>query len=220
MTIAGNSEQTPGGKATPIASKWVGKRWGTLGDSITEAYGYQPIVASALGFVEVLNYGKGGCPMTGGGETDYGATINMSRGIDPTLDCVTVFAGVNDYRLHKPLGRMGDRDVFTFYGSYTTLVETVLGRNPGCRLNIWTPLHRDKDGYDIYRKNEQNHRLIDYVQAIRNIGEEYALPVLDLYAESGINRLNVALFTADGLHPNEAGHARIAGMAIAFLERL
>lgn len=200
--------------------KWQGKRWGTLGDSITAANGYQPIVQAALGFSEVLNYGRSGCPMTAGGATDEGATVNMAAAVDAGLDCVTVFAGTNDYRLDKPLGSRDGHDPSTFVGAYRTLIESVLTANPGCRLSLWTPLQRDKDGYDIVRPNAQGHRLGDYAQAVSALGREYALPVLDLYAESGLNRLTLPLFTDDGLHPNARGHARIAAMAIPFLERI
>ncbi|CAG7648592.1 SGNH/GDSL hydrolase family protein [Paenibacillus allorhizosphaerae] len=203
------------------SSKWRGKSWGTLGDSITAANMYQPIVSEALGFARTVNYGQSGCPVTAGGDRDYGATVHMARKMDFTLDCVTVFAGVNDYRLAKPLGNRRRRDdVHTFHGAYATLIESILTNNPDCRLNLWTPLHRDKDGFDIYRANEAGHRLVDYVEAVRELAAEYALPVLDLYAESGFNKLTLPFLTSDGLHPNEAGHRRIASMAVSFLERL
>ena len=203
-----------------VPSKWIGKSWGTLGDSITDANGYQPTVSAQLGFTQVINYGKGGCPMTAGGDTDYGATVQVGRNIEPNLDCVTIFAGVNDFRLNKPLGETNNKDIFTFCGAYITLIEDILTKNPNCRLNLWTPLQRDKDGYDIYYTNAAGHKLIDYVQKIKDIALEYALPVLDLYAESGLNKLTLPLFTSDGLHPNEAGYQRIAKMAASFLMRL
>lgn len=51
-----------------MGMKWKGKSWLTLGDSITAANGYQPLVQAELGFARVGNLGKGGCPMTAGGE--------------------------------------------------------------------------------------------------------------------------------------------------------
>ncbi|MDQ0878592.1 lysophospholipase L1-like esterase [Paenibacillus sp. V4I3] len=200
-----------------MQSKWVGKTWGTLGDSITEAGGYQPLIQSALGFSSVINYGKSGCSMTAGGDRDYGATTHVGKTIDASLDCVTVFAGVNDFRLDKPIGGIGSTDIYTFYGAYTTLIEDILAKNPHCRLSLWTPLQRDKDGYDIFYVNAVGHRLYDYVEAIKQIGRLYALPVLNLYEQSGLNKLTLPLFTSDGLHPNESGHRRIADMAIPFL---
>jgi lysophospholipase L1-like esterase len=203
-----------------ILSKWQGKSWGTLGDSITAANAYQPIVSKALGFSQVFNYGQSGCPMTAGADRDYGATVHMAQKMDLNIDCVTIFAGINDFRLGKPIGVKRERNIYTFSGAYVTLIETILTNNPSCRLNLWTPLQRDKDGYDVHFVNESGHRLIDYVNVIRELGQEYAIPLLDLYSESGFNKLTLPVFTSDGLHPNEAGYLRIASMAASFLERL
>ncbi|MGG1554130.1 SGNH/GDSL hydrolase family protein [Paenibacillus ferrarius] len=203
-----------------MSSKWTGKSWGTLGDSITEAGGYQPLVQAELGFARVVNYGKSGCTMTAGGERDYGATTHIGKAIDTSLDCVTIFAGVNDFRLDKPLGELGTDNIYTFYGAYTSVIEDILTKNPACRLSLWTPLQRDKDQYDIFYVNAAGHRLSDYADAAQAIGRRYALPVLDLYAESGLSKLTLAHFTSDGLHPNENGHRRIADMVVPFLNRL
>ncbi|WP_339314946.1 hypothetical protein [Paenibacillus sp. FSL R10-2734] len=93
-------------------------------------------------------------------------------------------------------------------------------RRPDTRLNLWTPLQRDKDGWDTTFINRAGFRLPEYADAVRYIGAYYALPVLDLYAESGIARLTLDCFTHDRLHPNEAGFQRIAELAIPFLERI
>lgn len=183
---------------------WQGKTWATLGDSITAANGYQPLVREALGFDETRNYGKSGCPMTAGGDTDAGSTYRVGLGIDRVPECVTILAGTNDYRLGKPLGRWNDGDPLTFVGAYTGLIEGLLTRNPATRLNLWTPLQRDKDGYDTEAPNEAGYRLSDYVEAVLTLGRKYSLPVLDLYAESGFSKLTLPLFTDDGLHPMSA----------------
>jgi lysophospholipase L1-like esterase len=202
--------------------KWRGKTWLTLGDSITAANGYQPLVQEALGFARVVNLGRGGCPMTAGGATDAGSTVRVGWGLPPgeTYDCITIFAGTNDYRLNKPLGPPGATDPECFRGACDTLLRRLLADRPGARVALWTPLQRNKDGYDIFSVNEAGHRMADYVQAIRDVGVRYALPVLDLYSTSGIADATLAYFTDDGLHPNARGHARIAGMASSFLASL
>jgi len=201
-------------------SRWEGRSWATLGDSISAAGVYQPLVAAELRFGEVDNYGRSGCCMTAGGYRDEGATVHVGRRLTRSYDCLTIFAGTNDYRLGMPLGFPQDDSLHTFFGAYAALIEGVLTAAPSCRLNLWTPIQRDKDGYDSERPNELGHLLIDYVQAIKELGRAYALPVLDLFAESGLNKLTLGHFTTDRLHPNEAGHARIAQMAVPFLNRL
>jgi len=55
------------------------------------------------------------------------------------------------------------------------------------------------------------------------VAEFYALPVLDLWATSGMQPRVPACrerLMPDGLHPNDAGHAILAHRIAHFLERL
>ena len=65
--------------------------------------------------------------------------------------------------------------------------------------------------------------LIEYVRAIRQVAEYYSLPLLDLYACSGLQP-NVPViaekYCPDGLHPNKAGYAILTRRIKHFLELL
>ena len=66
-------------------------------------------------------------------------------------------------------------------------------------------------------------RLKDFVDAIRKVTEFYSIPVLDLYATSGLQpQVPVIMekFCPDGLHPNDAGQEKIYKRLRAFLESL
>ena len=83
-----------------------------------------------------------------------------------------------------------------------------------------TPLHRR--GEDSAR-SASNPELKAYIEAIRSAAEYYSLPVLDLYAMSGLQpNLPVIQqkFVPDQLHPNDAGHRILADRIIGFLESL
>ena len=59
-----------------------------------------------------------------------------------------------------------------------------------------------------------------YVDAIREVAEYYALPVLDLYKMSGFQpavEIIRTTYMPDGLHPNDAGAAKIADKLRDFL---
>jgi lysophospholipase L1-like esterase len=204
-----------------FTNKWRGKTWATFGDSITSVNSYQPIVQQALQLTQVCNFGRSGCSMTVGENLDEGSTYRVGLSLNDRFDNITIFAGTNDFRLNKPLGALreiGDRhDPFTFSGAYQTVVEHLLALHPMCRLNLWTPLQRDKDGYCMHSSNEVGCRLEQYAETVRVIGQMYALPVLDLYSTSGFNKLTLDALTSDRLHPNEAGHQRIAGLAASFM---
>ena len=65
--------------------------------------------------------------------------------------------------------------------------------------------------------------LEDYVDAIISIAGFYGIPVLDLFRTSGIQpRIPVIQekYMPDGLHPSDAGHAKIAKRLAGFLQAL
>ena len=63
-------------------------------------------------------------------------------------------------------------------------------------------------------------KLEGYVDAIRAIAGYYGIPVLDLFRTSGMQPEVEVLrerFMPDGLHPNDAGHCKIANRLKGFL---
>ena len=79
-----------------------------------------------------------------------------------------------------------------------------------------TPLHRSMEEFS-------GQRLKDYVEAIKEVAEYYAIPVIDLYATSGLQPqvpIIMQRFCPDGLHPNDAGHEKLYRRLRAFLEAL
>ncbi|WP_114570208.1 SGNH/GDSL hydrolase family protein [Exiguobacterium flavidum] len=209
---------------------YEGGTWLTLGDSITWqdskpykedktiARGYQTLAREVLGFSEIVNKAVPGDTMA---ERDgaEGSVVRTGLAQDYTVDLVTIFAGTNDFKLGTPLGRIESErfDTTTFCGAYQTLLEHILKENPEQRIFLMTPLQRDKDGHTIDSMNKSGHRLIDYVEAVRSVGERYSVPVIDLFKESGLTKLNLERYTWDGLHPNDAGYERISRVIIGQL---
>ena len=88
-----------------------------------------------------------------------------------------------------------------------------------------TPLHRcNEDNL----KGDGNKEidvapLSIYVDIIKEIALYYSIPVLDLFAVSGIQpRVPIMqnLYCPDGLHPNDEGHKLIASRLKGFLNAL
>ena len=66
-------------------------------------------------------------------------------------------------------------------------------------------------------------RLLDFVRAEREVAEYYSIPLVDLYAKSGIQPQVEILkekYCPDGLHPNAAGHQLIYQRLRGVLEQL
>jgi lysophospholipase L1-like esterase len=217
--------------------KWQGKNFVSLGTSISWqdgqpyassgeiARGYQTILKEKLGFASYANEGKSGRSMANGtangdGTNKTGKTVDYTK-----FDLVIIEAGTNDFKLNVPIGNIGNVndtafDTETFYGAYRDLLNFILKKNPIIQVVLMTPIQRDNAGYNIEYRNTAGHRLIDYSNAVKHVGEMYALPVCDLYANSGINALTLSVYTMDGLHPNDLGYERMGSHCAAFLKTI
>jgi lysophospholipase L1-like esterase len=205
-----------------------GKKINFLGDSITEGVGaseyahcYVEQFAAATGAV-CRNYGISGTRIAKrrvpyeNPEFDRYYASRVPE-MDPDADVVVVFGGTNDYgHGDAPLGEMNDRTVWTYYGALHVLFTALIEKYPAAQIVVLTPLHREDE-------EKRTPILKPFVDATRQVAEYYSLPVLDLWANYGIQpRIPVMknMYVPDGLHPNDAGHAILANKLRAFLEQL
>ena len=199
-----------------------------LGDSITEGVGasdpskcYVSLIAEQTGAV-CRNYGISGTRIAKRRvpydipEFDRYYASRVPE-MDPDADIVVVFGGTNDYgHGDAPLGEMNDRTIWTYYGALHVLFTALLEKYPAAQIVVLTPLHRDDE-------EKRTPTLKPFVDATRQVAEFYSLPVLDLWANYGIQpRIPVMkeMYVPDGLHPNDAGHAILANKLRAFLEHM
>jgi lysophospholipase L1-like esterase len=192
--------------------------WNVVGDSITMFRQYQGYVQNILGIEKINNYGVGGSCITYAANEPYPSVTTRISSIDNTADIITIFAGTNDYGNppYMPLGTILDTVNTTFYGAYNYIIQNCISRNPNAKIAIFTPLQR-VSGED---KNTQNLILEDYANACIEIGKKYAIPVLDLFHTSNINKYNASTLLKDGLHPTTAGYIRIAKQVASFLKAI
>ena len=136
-----------------------------------------------------------------------------------------VFGGTNDFGCgDAPFGSMADRTEDTFCGAFHCLLQKLIYRYPHAQLVVMTPLHRISECENI---NDWGQRVVapleKFVDTIIDICGYYAVPVLDLYRVSGLQPAVPILremYMPDGLHPNDAGHERIARKLQGFLGML
>lgn len=212
-----------------------GKKINFLGDSITEGYGvscesarYTNLIAEKYGAV-CRNYGISGTRIAyqttpsddPRHDLDFPSRVPE---MDPDADIVVVFGGTNDYgHGDAPIGSMADRTKNTFYGGLHELYTSLIEKYPEARIVILTPLHRlNEDNPCGSKKLSPVGTLKEYVQIIREVAEYYSLPVLDLFAMSGLQPAVPVIrekYIPDGLHPNDAGQKILADKIGEFLSR-
>lgn len=202
-----------------------GKKWLACGTSITwydsKAYlyglnagaicrGYVGNVARRKGLL-VTNEGISGSCLAGSGDS---ALINRYTTLDwANADIATIEYGVNDFGNAIPIGTAEDAaGTDTFAACLKTIIEYALGQNPKLCLVICT----DPDVRGSTANND-GHYLYEYMDVMLAIAKQYRLPVCDWFYHSGINAVtkgssSVDYLTADGTHPNDAGHLRMGAM--------
>ncbi|MBR2612525.1 MAG: SGNH/GDSL hydrolase family protein [Clostridia bacterium] len=215
------------------------KKVNFLGDSITEGSGVSDIAncrydnrLKAKYSLTTNNYGIGGTrlahQMTCSENPRWDLCFSgRAYNLDPTADITIVYGGVNDY-LHgnAPFGEEGDTTPATFVGAVHFLMNLLKTMYPTQKFVFMTPARCVFYGGDFTAVSKHPNKradarpLADYVRVIVETGKKMGIPVLNLYENLDINPMieeeRVAL-TADGLHFNDEGHARLASLLEAFL---
>lgn len=212
-----------------VNKRWKGKGLGYIGDSITDVDGWKEVATRFLEGAMILDSGTSGSSM--------GYKIgSANRGSMTGVDLAIVALGTNDWGFNRVLGSFGDAaspsttygnyaGPGTFYGDVRGLIEAILTEKPTVRLGFTTPLPRTLleeggSGSGITAVNGNGNTLRQFADAIRQVCESYAIPVLDLNRVSGWNTYNIGSYTSDGLHPNRAGYNSYSPMVARWMEGL
>ena len=209
-----------------------------LGDSITEGHGtsgkdkvYHALIAKKFGMKEARNYGIGGTRFALQSKPSANPIWDRSfsermNEMDDDAELIVLFGGTNDFgHGDAPLGSFTDRAPITFYGACHYIMEGLIKKYPDAKIVVMTPLHRCNednpkgDGHKAYDVAP----LKTYVNIIKEVAEYYSLPVLDLWAVSGIQpKVDIikSKYCPDGLHPNDAGHEKMAKVIGNYLAAL
>ncbi len=215
-----------------------GKIINFLGDSITEGMGifelehrYDYLLMRKYDLKAVNNYGSSGTRLARQSTAlnDPGADLNFcwrAEGMADDADIITVLGGVNDYQHgDAPFGSLSDTEPTTFCGAVEHLMTLLETRYPKAKTVFMTPL--PMKGCSLPSTDER--KLPDckpqqaYAEVIQEKAKAHGIPVLDLFAMSGIDpdsEADRAQYMPDGVHPNAAGHQRLAELLGSFLESL
>lgn len=215
-----------------IVSPLKGKKWVVIGDSITEVNfrtnkNYHAYVSDNVGGMTVHNYGQSG--------SGYYGRFNVASTVTQDPDYVTVFFGTNDWQNSdagntKLLGSFGDTTNATIAGCVYLCLSQLVSKFYNKRIAVFTPLPRSDNYGSNAAPNSRGFTLEQLAKVVKQTADHLSIPCLDLYHESNlpvwVYAGNQFYFTpptggsADGLHPNDAGHQIIARKVQKFLESL
>lgn len=232
--------------AQQIQSQWAGRRVAFLGDSIIDVHQFGKLnnvfwndLKDILG-IEPHVYGISGHRM----DHIPGQADKMVAELGQNFDAIIIFIGTNDYNNGVPIGEWFEYDMqeaiyngvpittphrtpcfdnSTFRGRTNIALSDLKSRFPDKQIILLTPIHRAffQAGPTNIQPDESHANKIgvfldEYVRSIKEAGELWSVPVIDLNAICGLYPLmdeyapyfrNVE---HDRLHPNTPGHLRMA----------
>ncbi len=208
-----------------------------LGDSITQGYGasslekrYSTVLCKML-YAEEENDGISGTRIArqripdpyGDPDFDY---VARASSLKRDADFLFVFGGTNDYgHGDAPLGKMGDTSVYTFYGAMNELCRVLLEEDGFSKDKVAfvlpTRRYEEEDPTACgMRLTPNGSPLESYRKAIREVCQKWGIDVIALAGFPGENPpLGPSEYFADGLHPNDKGHALIAKDLAEYLKQ-
>lgn len=189
---------------------------GVMGDSITAGVG----ASSGKGFVNLLaddlatvtNYGVSATLVAN--EAGYSNSfVSRYTNMSDDLDVIIVYGGTNDWYHGTSFGDADSTDDTSFYGALNVLMQGLLTKYVGKEVIFVTPMSSQYLSKNTDNPNAAGKTMLDYRNAIMERCAHYAIPCIDLYAECGMdvahNTAHYDYFSADGVHPNDAGHQRV-----------
>lgn len=209
----------------PNYDKYKGKKALWLGDSISVVGNptYPKKVCEALGMALVNKASSGGNSermrnILQGGE---GYTATDLNGIDYVFimighNCDYAAEGLsNTTTVTSQISDIPTDDTpyadfpTTYHGNIGSCVEYIWAQNNAIQIYFLTPIQGATTRY-INTTPKAREALIE-------IGRFYSIPVIDVYANSGICRKNIGKYAYDDVHPNADGIVKIADCIEGFL---
>ena len=229
-----------------VQNQWKGKKVAYLGDSITDkihvgtSKNYWQYLEEMLG-IEPWVYGINGHQWS----DLLGQAQKLKEEKGGEVDAIFIFAGTNDFYANVPLGEWytetyqrvevsgrikrarKHRDIQmngkTLRGRINQVLSYLKTNFPEQQIILLTPIHRAYACFgdnniqpDESFANTLDLYIDDYVEAIKEAANVWAVPVIDLNSISGLfptNDAHIRYFSnseTDRLHPNAEGHLRMA----------
>ena len=178
-----------------------------VGDSITYGHTletndlrYWQRVAEALKFKEVTGLGINGSAYstTSKNGMDHGPLTQRYTTI-PQTDLIFIKLGTNDFFECTPLGTIEDKEDVSFYGAINFVLDRLEEQCPDSTVVLITPIRAH-----TIQTNKISVNFKDYVDAVKAVGEQRQLPVMDMHNIT-FDQMTEGFFN-DAAHPNKFGN--------------
>ena len=196
--------------------EFKGKTCVAFGDSITSGISspnlkvttpYIKLFADKVGLT-IDNRAVSGTCITG--NTEQYSIQNRILSYKNSKDYIFIAGGTNDFNSSKELGKYGDSQPTTFYGSLKIICEYITTTFPSSTVIFITPIPYTAASKFHDVPNELGYELNDYRNAIYEIATLYKFNVIDGtklgMPEGKGDWSNAMCDDTDGCHPSAAGH--------------
>lgn len=198
-----------------------GRKWVSLGDSITFQNKWQPILVDLFGLIHT-NCGIGSTTLAGQRTNAFWQDVRLNAVKTADPDIVTILGGANDIVYNVPIGTDDDfnnMNVDTFLGAYAYIINNLLTWKPLLRIVLLGTTWAHEDGRDLSGVTT-GLTYTDYSNATKKVAQYYGLKFADLHGETGFNKYTQSAWFPDGIHPNDAGGAQIASIVVPEFDKL
>lgn len=192
-----------------------GKTVAFLGDSITAAnlFGLYVSRFAEISGATITNYAVAGKCYA------WSEIAAQAANLVGNEDVVVMMGGTNDFGRPAVIGDIFTEsngsitptaDTTTLCGGLHAAIQAVYAKCPTAQVVIITPPQKSNG----WTKNNAGKFLYEYADAIKDVAKLYGIPVVDQFANCGINPVMSAMkskyFNSDGIHPNNTYHLLLA----------
>ena len=202
-------------KNSVLPSRWNGKRWLLIGDSISSTQyatvPYGTLVSRRLGMI-LTNVSVSGKTMA-----NYNETVET---YGQNYDLVTVMLGTNDMGYNTAIGAIADEAAASgsFYARCKYMATKLMEKYPQSVIAFFTCLKRGDDATNeddniSSKTNAQSNTTQEFSDVITDVCNFYGIPCLDISKVYNpcfaVQRKIYGYTKTDATHLNNLGHARI-----------
>ena len=214
-----------------ITTRFAGKKVVFEGDSITDS-DYNPAyngkswadyLANKLKMTIASNMALGGSSISTYNSAGSVVTRITSNSYPSDTKLFCIMAGTNDWNSNVALGDIDSTDTSTILGALNAIIDHLQTNYPDATIVIMTPMHRS----GMRTATRTAGTLSDVAEAYEKVCMNWGVNCINTLKEFGMNAYNTTVANkfyveqnSDWLHPNPAGHKRIAIRMAGYISTL